>query len=337
RAHVALHGAFSGSADATPMVAVGLAGGGALCTVATTVANVVFHGGIPGCASLSTFPSSVLMDLVPQVMQVVWGPWIDATPVPTLTTAGGHPTSIDAGPVGKTLVQNLVRHVLHEGFDDGVLTDNSQCANPNPTASWPSGYVARPGIPLLVRVFDFGHPQRGVGYFIDQAIDPKLAGNSLPVFAAGACTPFVAPDGMVQPINYSGTLALWATRPDNPLDRYKNHYSFLLTASDHSIGPTGPFELPGLCYEETSLLSNTHHCNNDNSDNYEETRAITDPAIYSTGLVNSAMKTMVVESVKGKRIKIGKKKFWIWKRVYHTLAGSKQMIELDYVFKYVLK
>jgi hypothetical protein len=361
RAHIAQHGAFSGSNYATAMVGAALPlANPATCTLALLIANNVFGGSFTSCGGGPyTFQQSVLFDLIPQVTQTIWGPWINKTPVVTLTTSGGHPTSVgvEASWAGAKAL-TFLKPLLHRGFDDGVTAGNGACANPNPESDWPSGFVAKSSpldvapnaaaalaglvTPVVRKVYDMGNPLRGIPFYIDQVIDRRYAPGgptrTTPYFVAGECTPYVAPDGMVQPVAQLKTAAMWGSSPTNPLARYNNHYSYLMSTSDHYYGPRGPY--PSTCYEKTSVASLASTCLGSNQDNTEEVRVITDNFVYTSGLVNPAMKNMVVESVKGKRLpKLCKhcKKRWIWKRVYHKLVGSDTLVEDDYVYNYVLR
>jgi hypothetical protein len=145
---------------------------------------------------------------------------------------------------------------------------------------------------------------------------------------------------MVQPVSST-------TASGNPLNRIPNHYSFIQSASDHIKG-AHRYIPPDYDYG-TSPGSN----------NAEESRAITDPYVYSSGLVSNAMATMQIESLKGEYLTIGfhlpwvrrKKGFpffeiylkyftWtitIWERRYHNLAGYKHKGYAHYVYDYVLR
>jgi len=353
RAHIALHGAFDGSALATPLVIAGSAIGGVsagLCVLVHFVVSLFPGTHPPGCTGYLTIARSVLVDLVPAVMQNLWGPWINSTPVPTLTVAGGHPTSDGSDGL---LRFPIIKILFSAGQDDGVLNENSQCANPSLFLNWPSGY--KPSYrPYHANVWDMGVPfDRALGFYEAQVWDTFLR----PVGAqiAGGCTPWVSPDGMVQPVS--------ATYADSTL-RYNNHYSFLQSTSDHFIGPledqqsgsgAGTY-LPTECYLET--VGTDHWCLGNSEDNSEETRVITDPAVYQrvcppgvvdTGqpacaaLVNPVVGGLVVRQVRGKFISFKlchhctRHTLWFWRRVYDRLAGWQTMTENDYVFKYVLR
>jgi SdrD B-like domain len=331
KVHVAFQGAFSGShyATAVEAVALGLVPVADMCALVTAFLSALTKGNSPVsssvCSQLSALPDSIIVDLVPEVSQAAWGPLVHLTPVPVLTVAGGHPS-----------YTSPLKHLLLRGFDDGILTMNSQCANPLPPAGWPSGYIPVPS-PLDVKVYDRGISKvRANRYFIDQMFDKYLAPASLPPnLAAAGCTPFISPTGMIQPFA-GGT-------PD-PLRRYTNHYSFIQSASDHMIGPVGTYDKGG-CKNRDYLVTAGSFQNN------EEERVITNPVVYQPDarfagdpqpLVNSAMKTAVSEEVRSKKKKLFsfKKKtiyLYIWKRYYHLLDGYECMDEVDYVHQYVVR
>ncbi len=375
RAHVAFAGAFAGSGFATPLVALGLATVhvGTLCQIGISIVNLL-GGSLSGCTQFSVVLESVLVDLVPPVMTTLWGPVIGLTPVPTLTVAGGHPS---ARPVFKWL--------LHRGFDDGVLTMNSTCANPTTATllksvfpdniGWPSGYVAKatvrdiaintslglilppayPLTPVVIRAYDMSNAARGIGFYLDQVGDRYLAWflnktspvNSMPYYVGAACTPWVAPTGMVQPVAILPSVALWLTTPETlPLRRYENHYSFLQSTGDHS-----GFERSSRCY--LGYFAQSDACMTDDKlNNAEEVRVVTNPYVYArlpgcigngpecAPLLSAAVKTMVEEQVKGwplcKKYKWCKR-IWIWKRVFHRMINWQTKTQADYVYQYVLK
>jgi hypothetical protein len=384
RAHVAFSGAFSGSGFATPALYLGLAtvGSAPLCQLGAAVVNAL-GASVGGCGSLTAIVESVLLDLVPPVMNGLWGPVIDKTPVQTLTIASEHPSSY-----GSTTSYSyplvFLKWLLSRGFDDGVLPMNSTCAtysNP-PTLpealfpdniGWPSGYVAKPTVldaaintqlgvlaphtypetPVVARVFDMYNAGRGVGFYLDQVGDRYLAYflnpgspvNWVPYYVAAGCTPYVAPNGMVQPVALTATHALWHQEEDtNPLNRYGNHYSFLQSTGDH-FG----YEEAGHCYE--GYFTANHACTgNEKIDNAEEVRAVMDDTVYvhpcaqagpeCAPLLSGLVKTSVGEEVHGQPLcKKWKwcRRIWIWKRVYHRMIGWRTNTEADYAYRYILR
>jgi hypothetical protein len=355
RAHIAEHDAFNGSGLATAAVALGkaLPAFAQLCQIGVLVINVMFETEYPGkkCNGLTrvaeVIPNSVLVDLVPQISQSLWGSKLEAMPVQTLTTAGGHPTAngIDAKGEATVLFTPIDKLIFHPGFDDGVVNMNSQCANSEQVKSWPSGFTPKLSF-LHANVFDMGIPPlRASHFYVAQIIDPKGSGGA-PV--AGGCTPFVAPDGMVEP---------WK-EGESSLKRYKNHYSFLQDTADHFIGPLNfstEFGGETECYLVTNpQLWTGHFCTNvGREDNNEEVRAITNAAVYAppancvgagpacASLVNPVLKGMVEQITVGKSFTFKwfrhRHTWWLWKRTYNLLQNWKAWVENDYVYNYVLK
>lgn len=321
RAHVSLTGAQSGSRLASTVVA--LQASPTIATLATAALALLDCIDLTQANFYSLISSSILIDLVPVVMRVKWSSSINSTPVPVLAITGGHPTAI-LGPV---------KYALHPGLDDGVLTTSCTSSNPNiETILTPSGYF-RDG--AFYRVFDMGiGGTRGVGYYLDQTL------TTLPGWIGGGMVTHLSATGMVQPV--AGTLALF-----DPHNRFSNHYSFIQSASDHIQGA------------HRYIPSNYNYATSPGFDNFEESRAITDPFVYSSGLVSTAMTTMQHETVKGRYLTIGfhlpwlRRKsgfpFWefylryfswtitIWERRYHNLAGYQTKGYAHYVYDYVLR
>lgn len=321
RAHVSLTGAQSGSRLATTVVA--LQASPTIAVLATAAMALLDCIEITQSNFYSLISGSVLIDLVPVVMRTKWSSSINSTPVPVLAIAGGHPTAI-VGPV---------KYALHPGLDDGVLTTSCSSSNPNiETILSPSGYF-RDGPPY--RVFDMGiGGTRGIGYYLDQTL------TTLPGWIGGGMVTHLSATGMVQPV--AGTLSLF-----DPHNRFANHFSFIQSASDHIQGA------------HRYIPSNYNYATSPGFENFEESRAITDPFVYSSGLVSSAMTTMQQETVKGLYLTIGfhlpwlrrKNRFpywefylkyftWtitIWERRYHNLAGYQTKGYAHYVYDYVLR
>jgi hypothetical protein len=203
--------------------------------------------------------NSILVDLAPLVAKIVWGDTINATPTPTLTVAGGHPLS-------PTNPQTIAKIPLR-GFDDGVVNTCSQSASPSLVHPDTYAYVQ----PAL-RLFDMGlPPARSLLYFADQ-----YHGSGLSAYGS---TPWLSPSGMLQPV---------ASAPA-PLARYANHHTFLQSASDHNDPVDPPGAAHGIHEYDRTLAER----------NYEETLAITDPVVFTSGLVNPAIADLVRECVRG--------------------------------------
>jgi hypothetical protein len=378
-AHVALHGGFSGSGFASLLYLLTTAS-----TILTPIEEVIafidntFTGADWNSATAAILGGET-RDMTPEVAQWFWGPLcVSQMPVKTITIAGGHPSfyGVDwpTKPPPLGVPADIVKLLLLVGFDDGVLNMDSQTANFNLTILGPSTYIPIP-YPFAANVFDMGiastDPLRAIGYYLDQTflIDlPTLYNGPLGV-AAGSISA-LSPSGMVQPV--------WFNNPvQNAYHRYYNHYSFLMSASDHFWAPlghskystgkeppdgngSGPwYAPPAPNYEPTVYLGyfssppyNIDYALNDNS---EECFVVTSPEIYqpiqnqyvntTCPLVNPAIANLVKERVKGYKVGwtfkfFGRRYswyFWIWKRHYHNLQGFETMDENDYMYKYVLQ
>lgn len=336
-AHVAFHPVLEGSRMASIFLAaqislpIGTLLNSEICSGLTTISPQMF---------LITH-SSILIDLQPGVVRNVWAPYINSTPVPTITVAGGHPLGVDG--VG------VLNWVIHPGLDDGVSTMSSQTGNPNDeTGILPSGYFYSGINPF--RVFDMGIPvQRAVSYYMNQTL------FTAPHYVGGASITNLSPTGMVQPVGS----VLNQLSCEN---RYYNHYSFIQTASDHYKGPRGKSFTEGFIPSDPTTSGyqppNYDYAPMYGKRNYEESRAITDMGIYTRGLVSNAVATMQAEHIRGLYITIAipipnfsikccpfKFKFWwsyyyinitIWERKYHNMVGYETEDECSYVYKYVL-
>ena len=139
---------------------------------------------------LGVISASVLVDLTPPVTQLRWGKYMEHTPVPSILLSGGHPT-----------YNRLIKQLLLRGFDDGVLSSNSQTANPNSFIFGPAGYRAT----KFREVKDMGIMQDGKkrmrGYLLDQIVDPAISGllpglSLLTRRVSAGATPWISPTGM---------------------------------------------------------------------------------------------------------------------------------------------
>jgi hypothetical protein len=332
RTHVAFDGAMAGSRLATVAMAIGLVAAApqAVCTLF----KEIFTNG--GCGQDMSFVTrSILRDLMPFVAQGVWGRKVGASPVPTLTVAGGHPMGNSFG----------VTKILLPGLDDGVVSMNSSCGNPNPVYPHllaPSGIL----VSSETQAFDFSEKPglllRAIKNFIshkhlmDGAVPGTFIANS-PTYLAGACTPYLSPTGMVMPVKYALKYTPWSTR-----SRYGNHFSFIQGSLDHYYdgGSDDRNTWPSARGEPASTI---RHYLQALGPNIEESSAITDKRIFrkfsdGTYLVHPSFANMR-EVVRGRyiRFKLFKKKhtIWIWKRTYHLLDKWEQKQSSHYVYEFV--
>lgn len=331
--HVSLEGAISGSRLASIGMAFALAAVPVVNTsnLLCAIADDLFKTNNSCNADTSFAASSILRDLMPVVAQGVWGIPVNATPVPTLTVAGAHAMgSLPVNALGKTFLP---------GLDDGVVTMNSACGNPNPVVT---GILAPSGFAVLnpVRAFDFSTDS---GRFARAAKNWASHKNlraiaPTPNYLAGACTPYVSPTGMVMP-----SLAAFRFTPWDSRSRYNNHYSFLQGSIDHSYDPGLTSAWPSASGQSAGVVREYAHAFTANT---EESSAVTDSAIYGvidgngTHLVHPSF-AQIHEVVRGRSrtFKLfGKPRtIWFWKRTYHLLAGWEVKQSSHYVYEFVAR
>jgi hypothetical protein len=259
----------------------------------------------------NTFNNSVLVDLSPTVAKLLWGDVINRTKVPVLTVAGGHPGGLS---------ESIITKWLLPGFDDGVVSTNSQSASP--TLIHPELYQY---IPPESRIFDKGLDlRRSVPYFAEQS--KGVLGS------AYGSVPWLSPTGMVQPVFLVGT----------PSPRYANHYPFLQSTSEHMY----------------SFSDSVSYTTSLGAPNIEECLVTENNYVFDNELVNRDIENLVQRNVKGQNLKITLRipyftfSLWpppsitsntftmswsipLWRRTYDTLSGNDQ--EMDFVYKYVLR
>lgn len=336
-AHVAFASALSGSRLATLGMAVAV-GGSPVASGANLICAVAdwLYSTNNSCnADLTFVATSILRDLIPAVAQTYWGPFVNASPIPTVTITGGTPLGNQVSGATK---------IMLPGLDDGVVTSNSSCGNSNavfPHVVAPSGAM----VASLVKAFDFsengGVLARGVKIFLGQKNLlvglPYPGASPGPAYLASACTPYLSPTGMVMPI----ANALGGT----PLDarkRYNNHFSFIQSLGEHSYDGGGD---PANSWPSTtsSPAATLRAYWPFGAPNVEESVAVTDGAIYTrtidtngTRLVKSVPS---YEIVKGRKVSFklfGKRRtWWIWKRTYHLAEKSDVKQSTHYAYEFV--
>jgi hypothetical protein len=335
RAQVSLEGAISGSRLASVGMAIGLKTGTVphmLCDVFDDLLSTTDI-----CNSDTSFvANSILRDLMPIVAQVVWGPVLDRSPVPTVTVAGGHPTGNFFG-----LTKFLLPFLL-PGLDDGVASMNSACGNPNPVFP---GVLAPSGatVTSLLKAFEMTKSpdlhNRAINNFRSHK---NLVAGARPGgfrYLAGACTPYLSPTSMVMPIASALGGTQWDSRK-----RYRNYFSFLQGSIDHSYDG-GTDEKNKWPSATGGAASATRHYLQPLGvgPNVEESSAVTNRAIFmryadGTYLVHPSFAKMH-EIVRGKRVTFklfGKKRaIWIWKRTYHLLDKWELKQSSHYVYEFV--
>ncbi len=353
-AHVSLAGAISGSRIATVGMAVAMLGApiAGASNVLCPLVDQLFGTSNTCNADLSFVAGSILRDLIPAVAQGVWGPDVENSPVPTVTFAGGHPRGNQAA--------GLTQWFL-PGLDDGVVTMNSACGNPNPVfpnIGAPSGL----SVTQLVKAFEFSDwlPRlvRGTKLWVSQK--HLMMPGAQPSYLAGGCTPYLSPAGMVMPV-----AAAWGGTTLDARRRYANHYSFIQSLAEHSYdggGSPAPSLWPSYTGGAASDLRQYAPLNATGTTavsgiNVEESRVVTDAGIYAVTLdahgtrLAKPVDMRVVE--RGKRISFhmpfnigncvrqGTFKFyckrWIWKRTYHLADKWEQKQSSHYAYEFVAR
>jgi hypothetical protein len=338
KGRVSIQGAYSGS-NLAKIACIAAQNSAFTSTALTTIAITALMGSPLGpLASLATLPStsylnsilslipnSILVDLVPSISVARWGSYINDISVPVFTLAGGHPSAI---------LWNLKYNIL-DGFDDGVLTMDCANANKNPLSLGPSCFFANP-----IKVFDMGILlTRGIKYFLDRRVSPG-------VFAA-ASTVYLSPTGMVEPVS---SIIL------EPQNHYDNHYSFLQSAKQHWFNATESSPSTIDIFNNTVTIPGTACAyvptKPQLSINNEEVLVVTNPNLFTPGLIDPSIISQMGETQKDQhiyypwakivyrhgfpRLSIYWKKFYIWKRTYHKLNDN-CMYDVDYVYKYLFK
>ncbi len=350
-AHVSFDGAISGSRIASAAMAVASLGApvAAASNVLCPIVDALFGLNSACNADLSFVKHSILRDLMPVIAQGVWGREVDRSPVPTVTVAGGHPTGNQAG--------GLTQFIL-PGVDDGVVTMNSACGNPNPvfpSVTPPSGLTAS----SLLKAFEFSGNAarftRGAKVLVSQKNLmtglPYLGTSPGVRYLAGACMPYLSASGMVMPV-----VNAWGGTSFDSRKRYKNHYSFIQGLAEHSYdgGTHAPNIWPSLFAAAPTALRE-YKPFPVSGINLEESRVVTDASIYSrmldangTHLVKPLDMHVIVRGRKvsfhmpfnlGKCTKQGTLKWycskWIWKRTYHLADKWEKKQSSHYVYEYV--
>jgi len=374
KGRVAAHSAFGGSALATAAIA-----GSALANKLppwvcqfTRLAIELAHPDVEVTQCPMTpnvVMNSILVDLVPLVAQRKWGASVHDSGIPTVVIGGAHPTFVWP-----------FKYILHPGFDDGVVSVNSQFAIQNTMLMWPSGFRPR-GLFGALKVFDAGlfgplggrtllnvgvakitsntlnNPLRAISYYVDQAVNtaPAVAMALPPLLVASGPIPWTSASGMRQPVGSNYELhddlvnpATGIAASFNPLRRAPKHYSYLFSTSDHSFGTTTP-------HDDRNYRNTPFGWQTGGEKNWEETRVITDGAIYQkyampyanddapllrfekTPVPEERVRGLRVRYLAFRRFRVVWREAWIWKRLYYVLPGSDNRVQFDYVYETVLQ
>lgn len=341
-AHISFNGAISGSRVATIGLVLGMAislpvaDSNVICDVFNVFLGITGNSTNSCNADTSYLANSILVDLVPAVTQTVWGPLVNKTPVPTVTFAGGHP-------IGGYVVTGK----WLPGVDDGVVTMDSACGNPNPVQP---GLFSPSGVTVfsMIKAFDMtefgGRLVRNAGVLTAEK-NLKVPFPT-PLYLAAACSPWLSPTGMVLPVVYA-----WAGTPHDARNRYHNHYSFVQSIAEHSHDGGKP-DWPSTLGDPASTQ---RHYLFFGDDNLEESRAVTDSTIYTrtidTNGTHLVKPVPVREFVRGRQVGFNLPfkikgcrqdglanyycKRWLWKRTYHLLDNWEQKQSSHYAYEFV--
>lgn len=336
RLHIALQGAFGGSNFAT-LALMAAAGGIAVGSIIDPVMK------FDVTQATSWLPNSQLMDLA--LTKHLWGLVIKTSPINVLDVVGGHPSAFGDEPTGyyevNVFASLIIKHALHHGFDDGVLSVESQVSNTDARKEYPARYFPRiplsqmillgaafpyPG-PMKIaallntKLYDMGlHKDRAIQYYLDQKLDLVVADKLFDQSPPGGgwipdpMQPYLtvleymfASAGSTPWLSPSGMVqpVLISRFPTissyDALSRYPRHYSFLQSTDDHFKGAIGPM----VDYPD---YEGTYGNGAGTFRNCEESRVVTSDDVYSVCGVSNAVKDLQVEIRRGKsrtfRIKI---------------------------------
>jgi hypothetical protein len=277
---------------------------------------------------------SVLVDLTPSYARLRWVPVMNLSPVSTVTVSGAHTT----GNYG-ILNDAINTKLLHPGNDDGVVTMNSSCGNPQvvePHVALPSGYT----VTGLIKAFDMGIPAtRAIGVFRDQR---RVKAPAPARYMGAMCSPWLSATGMVMPVedSYLGT-------PLSAHQRLSNTYSFIQGAIDHSyLGGTDDDNPFPSTYGGSAMIPRRYLDTFWGSAVREESSAITNGQIYAAGpdgvrTVHPSFATQMKEYQRGRKISFKlfgtKYTWWIWRRTYHLLNRWEDKAATHFAYEYAYR
>lgn len=375
--HIALQGAQAGSGWAPALlVAATVPPMHGMVKKALGSVNAPSQSDLPWLYTSQTLDMTIPQTIYGDIGMALFGRHlIRDVPMNVLTVAGGssHGYGIAReNPADHSNFSRLfAKHVLHLGFDDGVLSLDGQAGNSDRRRYFPNRYFPKLGVmsavsPLLNNlIYDMGIKRldggsaRANSYYLDQKLDiatsTMLGPPALKYFASAGAIPSLSPTGMVQPVSIGDIPGVPGY---DALKRYespasvtgKKHYSFIQSSAEHFSGSTylhnpdyAPVQFPN--YQSSKGIRNS-----------EEVRVITDASIYE--IVSPTMKNLQTRYTREKRIggwcllKWGGKcrvrvpSLRVWFRQYDLLRGNcgsdvwspdcDEWHQLDYVYKYVL-
>lgn len=362
KGHVAFHPALGGSEVAWHALAIANSFSGG-CGVVPDLLSVLDGrswppGLITSCAAAQHLNHSVLLDLMPPVMNTMWRPYMTATPssityaVPTLVVAGAHPTEHSA---------IHWRAPALPGYDDGVLSVDSQMGRAWTPATSPRSLQLNSWGLLGARYYDRGSPAaRAVAFFLDQ--NHELVRR--PLAHAAAPNPYLTPNGMVlRDVVLNEVPAASSGLP--------NVFSFLQSTASHlfrrRVGDSShpdsqPNDTNDGCAPGSYSYQPTGIYFGPQANVSEESRAVFDASVYTTRgrnhfqIVEAATGAIphlspslagaIEGEEKGRLLRLRFKlpllpvfelKFWVWKRQYIRMRGWQCRDEIDYAFDFAFR
>jgi hypothetical protein len=356
KGHVAFHPALAGSEIAWHVIeaANGTTGTCALAVdLFNGLANSTALSGISGCIAANDLNHSVLFDLAPPVMSLLWRPTMAAVPgtittaVPTVVVAGAHPTSLAAF--------HWMAPVL-PGYDDGVVSVDSQLGRFWAPALMPRSLAFGAWIPPGIKYYDRGSPTaKAIPYFLDQ--NHELARR--PLSRAAAPNLYLSPNGMVLP-----SVSLFEL--PGASSGLPNVFSFLQSTASHvfllnvgSLPDSQPNDASDGCAAGSYSYRPTGNYFGPQASVDEESRAVFDASVYTTRgrnhfalresatgpipLLAPSLIGAIEGEAKGRYMRIRfkllhiDKTFWIWKREYIRMRGWRCRDEIDYALDFAFR
>jgi hypothetical protein len=359
KGHLAFHPALSGAEIGWQALALAN-GATAGCAPIPALLNAFGSGAwsaavVPNCAAAQSLNTSVLVDLSPPVMNTLWRPFMTAalpsvtSTVPTLVAAGAHPTKLAAF--------HWVAPIL-PGYDDGVLSVDTQLGRPWSPATMPRSLGFNAWGLVGARYYDRGSPTaQAVANFLDQNLE--LARR--PAAHAAAPNPYLSPNGMILPsISLNEVPAASSGLP--------NVFSFLQSTAGHLFrrrvgNPNHPDSQPNNAVNGCALGSYSYQP----TGNYfgpqtsvnEESRAVFDASVYTTRgrnhfatvevvtgpipLLSTRLANAIEGETKGRYVRLRiralgiNRTYWIWKRQYVRMSGWRCRDEIDYALDFAFR
>ncbi|MGB9368190.1 MAG: hypothetical protein WCE79_19470 [Xanthobacteraceae bacterium] len=339
--HLSTQGAFGGSEIIAPAIAIAQQASpyaqipGLTQAICDKLKCGVPNPQLPGPIEIM---DTVLVDLLPPISVDFWQYlYMRHSRIPTMMLAASSADDYISG--GNNF--DLLKQIL-PGVDDGVLTADSQCANPRLPATRPSGYMAKF---YLSKTFDLGvGAYRGLQFYKNQVLDPRVAAQRVPFpgYVSNACNPYLSSTGMVQPVASVNVPHVLSTRfrlplhcpillsnrmhPEHlylnvnppPSDRNEvvliNDCSFLYSGDNRIAGDVGAYLNAGIG-QEVFTEDRGHYIGGQ-----------TYPYTISCCRFHHFFSFTIYIEIP---------KIWIWRRTYMLMSGYQSKSPFYYVYDYV--